>query len=158
MAKPEDWELQLVPLIQTVDLLDVFEIEGSTLAGVSQREDAEGSVAQNKEGVRDDATKSGPEAPIIDMAVRKATLEKVQIRSYPMEARGAVRCLREAIFLRKNGLTAETAPPQFWRGLSHFIAPLGIWTSDKTSHLHVRLSFLTHMSGEIKLLKPKIHL
>ena len=139
MAKPEDWELQLVPLIQTVDLLDVFEIQGSTLAGVSQREGVEGSVSQGNGGARDSSTKGEPDGPIIDMAVRKATHERVQIRSYPMEARGAVRCLREAIFLRKNGLTMETAPPQFRRALSHFIAPLGIWTSDKTSHLHVRL-------------------
>lgn len=139
MAKHEAWELELAPLMQMDDLLDVYDIEGSSLAGVPQRDGEGTSASQVRDALRDAATKSDPEAPFIDMAVRKATHERVQIRSYPVDAQGAARCLREAIFLRKNGLTLETAPSQFRRALSHFIQPIGVWTSDKSSHLHVRL-------------------
>lgn len=148
MAKHEAWELELVPLMQVDDLLDVFEVEGHTLAGVPQREGEEASDAQNKVTSRDPATKSDPEAPIIDMAVRKATQSRVQIRSYPMDARGASRCLREATFLRKSALNTDTAPPQFRRALSHFIHPLGVWTSSNSTYLHVRTP--THTASSSK--------
>lgn len=135
MAKHEDWELQLAPLVSTSDLLDVFDIEGSVLAGVKLRSGAQVPVSRGKS---ESVTQAAVEASYIDVASRKGAKEHIEVRSYPMDAIGARKCLREAVILRRTALCAEPPLPQFRRGLSHLITPLGIWTTEKTSFLHVR--------------------
>jgi len=138
MSQPEDWELQLAPLVNTSDLLSVFEPENGVLAGVTLKASHSSVQPKASRAANEAATVSASEAVYHNAATSKITKERVEILSYPMNGVGARKCLREAVMLKRPSLCGESPSPAVRRGLQHIISPLGIWTTAKTSFLHVR--------------------
>ena len=138
----------MAPLIRTADLLSVFEPDNGVLAGITLKSAHGPAQKRSSRAANDSATASPPEAVYRNGAINKATQDRVEILSYPMNGIGARKCLREAVLLKRPSLCAEHQPPAIRRGLQHLISPLGIWTTAETSFLHVREArYLTAQKG-----------
>lgn len=138
MSHPENWELQLAPLINTADLLSVFEPDNGVLAGITMKSAHSSPQPRSSRTSNESATALLPDAVYRNGATNKATKDRVEIISYPMNGAGAKKCLREAVMLKRPSLCAEHQTSATRRGLQHIISPLGIWTTAETSLLHVR--------------------
>lgn len=141
MSSAASWELQLAPLINTADLLTEFEPDNAVLAGFKLQH---GAVSQSGRGniLNPQSSQTSPSSTLYeDKATRKINKERVTIYSYPMDADGASRCLREATFLKRPQLWSEPTSLVNQRRLSHIVTPLGVWTTAETSYLHVRYTF-----------------
>lgn len=143
MAQTQNWELQLAALVNTSDLLNFFEPENGILAGIKLKTTQQTQAHRTKFGATDSAVTLTAEVLHRDRAVRKNTKEAVEIFSYPMDASGAKRCMREAVLLKRAAMAADQNSPSIRRGLRHLIAPIGIWTTQETSFLHVRSRFFS---------------